>query len=145
MKYQLIHDGDLKSWAVVLDPGDEVIASLCRFAREARLTASQISAIGAFSDATIGFFVLEKKDYNKIHINEQVEVLSLLGDVALQGADPKLHLHVVLGKHDGTAHGGHLLKAHVQPTLEVIVTEAPKHLVRTFDSATGLALINLSR
>lgn len=50
---------------------------------------------------------------------------------------------VVLGKSDGTAYGGHILEAHVWPTLEVIVVEAPAHLRRTTDEETGLALINL--
>jgi uncharacterized protein len=54
-----------------------------------------------------------------------------------------VHAHVVLGRSDGTAYGGHLLAAHVWPTLEVVVTEEPRHLRRTIDAQTGLALIDL--
>jgi len=72
-----------------------------------------------------------------------VEVLSLVGDIALHGEEPKVHAHVVLGKSDGTAWGGHLVEAHVRPTLEVILTESPVHLHRKTDPNTGLALIDL--
>ena len=78
-----------------------------------------------------------------VEISEQVEVLSLVGDIALNKGKPKVHAHVVVGKSDGTAHGGHLLEAHVRPTLEVIVVESPEHIVRRTDSETGLALIDL--
>ena len=54
-----------------------------------------------------------------------------------------MHTHVVVSKADGTAHGGHLLEAHVRPTLEVIITESPTHLHRRSDPETGLALIRL--
>jgi len=84
------------------------------------------------------------KDYERIPLREQVEVLSLIGDIALQGSEPKVHAHVVVGKSDGTAHGGHLLESHVRPTLEVILIESPKHLQRKTDEETGLALINLA-
>ena len=126
-----------------LDPGDEVMSNLKKFAQENRLSASQFTAIGAFSNAVLGFFNVQKRDYKNIPINEQVEVLSLLGDMTLGDRGPAVHAHVVLGKSDGTAHGGHLLQAHVKPTLEVIVTESPTHLHRAHDSASGLALIDI--
>ena len=72
-----------------------------------------------------------------------MEVLSLLGNVAIKGDEHKLHAHVVLGKRDGTAHGGHLLEAYVRPTLELIVTESPAHLRRVTDEKTGLPLLSL--
>lgn len=144
MKSKLIFKGQEKTWAIVFEEGDEVAEGLKRFAGEQRLGASHFSAIGAFSDVTIGFFVLEKKDYNKIHINEQVEVLSLIGDVAFEGNESRIHAHVVVGKADGSAHGGHLMQAHVRPTLEVVLTESPKHLWRKPDSKTGLALIDVT-
>jgi predicted DNA-binding protein with PD1-like motif len=88
---------------------------------------------------------LGRKDYQKISIHEQVEVLSLVGNIALKGSEPSLHAHVVLGKADGSAHGGHLLEAHVRPTLEVVIEEAPRELRRVFDSITGLALLDAGK
>ena len=130
-----------KTFAVVFDTGDEVVSGLKTFARENRLSASQFTAIGAFSNARLGFFNIAERGYKKIPINEQVEVLSLLGDITLGENEPAVHAHVVLGKSDGTAHGGHLLEAHVRPTLEVILTEPPAHLHKAHDPESGLALI----
>lgn len=143
MKSKLIHDGELKQWAVIFQQGDEVVAGLKAFAKEHRLGASSFTAIGAFSDCMLGYFNFENRDYQRIPVAEQVEVLSLLGDVALDQGEPKVHAHVVLGKSDGTAHGGHLLEAHVKPTLEVILTESPRHLHRERDEASGLDLIKI--
>jgi predicted DNA-binding protein with PD1-like motif len=144
MKSRVLHAGPQTTYAVVLDQGDEVVESLTSFARAHGLDASQITAIGAFSEATLGYFDRASKEYRKIPVREQVEVLSLVGDIALDGDAPKLHAHVVLGKSDGAALGGHLLEARVWPTLEVVVTESPRHLRRRMDPASGLALIDLS-
>ena len=146
MKSKLLNPAPERTYAVVLDTGDEPIGCLTRLAREERLDAARFTAIGAFSDAVLGFFDLERKDYDRIAVNEQVEVVSLVGDVAL-GPDgaPKLHAHVVLARRDGSACGGHLIEAHVRPTLEVMLVESPAQLRRRSDPATGLALIDLAR
>ena len=70
-------------------------------------------------------------------------MLSLVGVITLDGAKPKLHAHIVVGRADGAAGGGHLLEGHVWPTLEVVVEESPRHLQRRTDPETGLALIDL--
>lgn len=136
------HAGET-TWALILDKGDEVVRTLTDFAREHGVTAAHFTAIGAFSRATLGYFDRARKDYKRIPVSSQVEVLSLIGDIALDGTEPKLHAHTVLGTSDGTARGGHLLDAQVWPTLEVILTESPKHLRRKMDPEVGLALIDL--
>lgn len=138
---QLLSDSGERVFAVIFETGDDPVAGLTRFAEERKLGASAFTAIGAFSEATLGYFEWEKKDYERIPVKEQVEVLSLLGDIALQDGKPKLHAHVVLGRRDGSACGGHLLEARVRPTLEVIITETPAHLRRKHDPASGLTLI----
>jgi predicted DNA-binding protein with PD1-like motif len=143
VKSKLIHDDGAKTFAIVFDRGDEVASGLLAFAKEKKLSGSHFTAIGAFESVTLGFFERERKDYEKITIDEQVEVLSLVGDIALEGDKPKVHAHVVVGKRDGTAHGGHLLEARVWPTLELILIESPQHLQRKVDKETGLALISL--
>jgi uncharacterized protein len=72
-----------------------------------------------------------------------VEVLSLIGDVTIEQGTLEVHAHIVVGKQDGTAHGGHLLEGHVFPTLELILAESPQYLTRRRDIETGLALIDL--
>jgi len=145
MKSKQIHEANgQRTFAVVLGKGDEVRECLDRFAEQERLSAAQLTAIGAFERATIRFFDWEKKAYQPIPIEEQVEVVSLNGDIALdQEGRPKLHIHAVLGRRDGAAMGGDLEKGFVRPTLEVIVTESPAHLCRVHDPETGLALIRL--
>ncbi len=143
VRTKLIHDAGAKTFVIVFDKGDEVASGLRAFAKENSLSASHFTAIGAFESVTLGFFERERKDYEKITIDEQVEVLSLVGDIASQDDEPKVHAHVVVGKSDGTAHGGHLLEARVWPTLEVILVESPQHLQRKVDKETGLALISL--
>lgn len=143
MKSKLISSNGAKTYAVVFEAGEEAISGLSRFAKEMNLGGSRLTAIGGFQDAVLGYFELDVKDYKRIPLDQQVEVLSLVGDIALHRGEPKLHVHAVVGTSDGMAHGGHLIQAHVRPTLEVIVTESPKHLHREHDEATGLALIRL--
>ena len=149
MRAKIIHEevgGPLtgeRTFALIFETGEEVIAQLTEFATDRSLTACHFTAIGAFSDVTLGFFDWERKTYKKIPIHEQVEAISLLGDIALQDGKPTVHAHAVLGKSDGTAHGGHLMEGHVRPTLELILTEAPSYLQRKMDQESGLALIEI--
>lgn len=142
MRHKLITDAKEKTYALIFDSGDEVMSLLQRFCAEQGLDAARFTAIGAFSSATLGYFDWNRKDYEEIPIDEQVEVLSLLGDVALHDSKPQVHAHVVVGKRDGSAHGGHLLRALVRPTLEVLLTEAPGYLKRRIDRESGLPLID---
>jgi hypothetical protein len=129
---------------LIFDTGDEVVSTLTKFAKENHIAAAHFTAIGAFSDTGLGYFDLQRKDYLKNPVNEQVEVVSLTGDIALDQGEPKVHAHVVVGKRDGTAMGGHLLEAHVKPTLELILQEDGGQLRKKFDPESGLALIDLS-
>jgi uncharacterized protein len=145
MKSKLIQDGQEKTFALVFDAGEEVVAGLLQFAKDHKLSGAHLTAIGAFERVTLGFFDVTKKDYKTIAIQEQVELMSLVGNIAQDDkGDPKLHAHVVVGKSDGSAHGGHLLDAFVRPTLEVVVVEASQHLRRRMRGEFGLALLDLS-
>jgi len=101
-------------------------------------------ALGAFKRAVIAYFDIVQKKYKPIPVEEQVEVITLTGDVVRDEKDePDLHAHTVLGLSDGTTRGGHLLEGHVRPTLEVTITETPGHLVRRKNPDLGIALIDL--
>jgi predicted DNA-binding protein with PD1-like motif len=143
MRSKLLHRDGGATYALVFDPGDEVISGLTAFAKDHDLDASDFTALGAFSSALLGFFDIEQKEYQKIPINEQVEVLTLVGNVTLDKQEPKVHAHTVLGCADGTTRGGHLLEGHARPTLELILTESPVQLRRRFNPSAGLALIDL--
>jgi predicted DNA-binding protein with PD1-like motif len=145
MKYKVVEDADVVTYVVVCDPGDEAVAALTQFAQAEDLEAASIAAVGAFEHAVVGWFDRAAKDYRRIRVDEQCEVLSLLGDVA-QGQDgPSLHMHTVLGLSDGTTRGGHLLEGKVFPTLEVVVTETPAELRKVMRPDIGIALIDLDQ
>jgi uncharacterized protein len=142
MRVKTLLASEETTFALVFDKGDEVMGELTAFARSRQLTAAHFTAIGALNDVTLGYFDRTRKAYTKISIREQVEVLSLIGDVALEAGEPRVHAHIVLGKSDGTAHGGHLIDGHVWPILELILTAPPGHLRRKSDPETGLALLD---
>ena len=145
MKTKLLNqDNGQRTFAIVFDKGDDMISGLEKFTKEHQLLGSHFTAIGAFSQVTLEFFQRENMKYIKIPVNEQVEVLSLTGNIAMKGEGYKIHAHVVLGRADGSALGGHIFEAQVWPTLEVILMEEPAYLRRTIDEKTGLALIDLA-
>jgi hypothetical protein len=145
MKSRLVQAAAPRAWVLVLSVGDDPMDVLERFARAERLPGAHFTAIGAFSEAVVAYFDWSSRDYREIPILEQVEVLSLAGDVAESKGGPTIHAHVVLGRADGSACGGHLRSARVRPTLEVVLTETSRHLVRVYDPESGLPLIDLSR
>ncbi|HEX6000118.1 MAG TPA: PPC domain-containing DNA-binding protein [Hyphomicrobiaceae bacterium] len=142
MQSKLLHEeGGQRTFALILQTGDEAMGCLQSFAESERLKAAQLTAIGAFERARIAYFDWEAKRYVPIPITQQVEVASLIGDVAVADGKPSVHVHAVLGRRDGSAMAGHLQEGHVRPTLEAIITEQPAHLRKVKDAETGLALI----
>ncbi len=127
----------------VADKGDEALAMIEEAARRHRVSAAQVTAVGGFQAGELGYFDRERRDYDHIPFTAQVEVLSLVGDIADRDGQPAVHLHAVLGRRDGSTLGGHLLNGQVWPTLEVIITEIAPQLTKRPDPQTGLALIAL--
>jgi predicted DNA-binding protein with PD1-like motif len=145
VNYKQIEATRPRSWVLVFGVGDDPVPELERFARDHGLRGAHFTGIGAFSDAVVAFFEWSSRTYRDIPVREQVEVLSLAGDVAEGDGGWVVHAHAVLGRADGAAVGGHLRAAHVRPTLEVVLEETPVHLVRVHDPESGLALIDLRR
>jgi predicted DNA-binding protein with PD1-like motif len=143
MHYMLV-DEKPKTFVLVFETNDELAQGLKEFASEHKLASASFKAIGALSSVRLGWLNWVTKQYEtSVSLDEQVELLSLIGDIALKDGDPQVHAHTVVGKRDGTAHGGHLLQAHVRPTCEVVLTESPVHLTKEFDPAAGIMLIKL--
>ncbi len=143
MQAKLLKDGPEKTWALIFQSGDEAVSGLKQFAKENHLAGSHFTGIGALSELAVGYFDWQTKHYRRIPIREQVEVLSLIGDITYNAkGEPEIHAHVVVGRSDGTTRGGHLMDGHVRPTLEIILTESPGHLRRRHDPESGLALID---
>ena len=133
---------DGKIWLLVLESGEEVKKTLEGFAATNGVEAASFVALGAFERAKLGYFQWDKKSYREIPVEEQVEVITLAGDiVSSEKGKPSLHAHAVLGRSDGSTRGGHLLEGIVRPTLEITLTQSPAHLVRRQHPELGIALI----
>jgi uncharacterized protein len=145
MQVQLLGDGKRgKEYAVIFAKGDEAYSGLVEFAERYHIGSAHFSAIGALSGGTVAWFDPSRKLYKAIPIDRQVEVLSMVGDIALYQGKPTVHAHMVVGFPDGSAHGGHVLEANVFPTLEVMVTVDPVDMQKRLDPDTDLALIDPS-
>ena len=139
MKFQAIKE---HAFLLVFDRGDEIAETLISFARDHGIRGASFTAIGACRRATIAYWNPDTKDYEKIEVPEQVEVLSLSGNIALgEDGQPRVHAHVALGKRDGSMIGGHFLSGVVHPTLELFLTPSGAALQRRRDEETGLPLI----
>lgn len=136
-------DAPQRTFVLRFEEGEEVASTLLDFAERRGVHAAELTGIGALSDVVLGFFDLDRREYHHNPVTQQVEVLSLIGNLAEKDGKPKLHAHIVVGKRDGAALGGHLVEGHVRPTLEIVVTDAPAHLKRRTDPKTGLALLDL--
>ena len=137
-------DESPKTFILVFETGDELAKGLREFAEQESLSAASFKAVGVLSSVRLGWLSWESKTYEpSVTLNEQVELLSLIGDVALKDGSPVVHAHAVIGKKDGTAHGGHLLEAYIRPTCEVVLTESPTPLQKFIDRESGVAVIKL--
>jgi predicted DNA-binding protein with PD1-like motif len=146
MQYRVLAEGDKgTTYALIFDRGDEAAAELARFARETGVNGASFVGVGAASSATLGWFDFEAKAYEPNRFDEQVEVVAITGDVATtEDGKPQVHAHVVIAKRGGSAYGGHLLELHVEPTLEIVLTETPVHLRKRSLPGLPVATIRLA-
>jgi uncharacterized protein len=143
MHHKLVNQNP-KTFVLVFETDDELAGTLKKFASDQNLSDASFKAIGAFSHVKLAWFNWETKKYQpSVVLDEQLELLSLIGDIALKDGKPEVHAHAVVGKRDGSAHGGHLLEARIRPTCELVLTESPAHLKKEFDTESGIALIKL--
>ncbi|HEV3475199.1 MAG TPA: PPC domain-containing DNA-binding protein [Actinomycetota bacterium] len=123
--------------------GEEVMGELASFAAANRIEGAELSGIGAFERAIVGFYNLERQEYDRIPVGDETEVLSLLGNLSITDEGPRVHLHATLSRRDGSAVGGHLFEGVVGATVELFVRETPSPLRRVPDPAAGIPLLDL--
>jgi predicted DNA-binding protein with PD1-like motif len=129
MQNRLFGEGSDRSWFLTFEPGDEAIEGLKKFAEEEGVGTASFTAIGGFEAASLGFYNMETKGFDEVLFHDdQVEVLSLIGEITPDNGAPRVHAHVVVGRRDGTTSGGHLLRGVVRPILIVTVNELPHTL-----------------
>src|ERR1700744_3861474 len=146
MQSKLVSKEDApRIWVLVLSQGEEAKKTILDFAAHNDLKAASFVALGAFEKARLGYFDWQAKKYQPIPVDEQVEVINLVGDIAEnERGKGDLHAHTVLGRSDGSTRGGHLMEGVVRPTLEVTLTETPAHLRRRMHPDINVALIDIS-
>jgi uncharacterized protein len=139
------HSDGTKIYVLVLAQGDQVQAAIAAFANDHHVVDAHFSAIGAVRDPEVAWFDESRKQFKVMALHEQMEVLTLSGDIAV-GVDgqPAVHTHLVLARSDGEAWGGHLIEATASPTLELYMTTYPEALHKRLDPATDLQLIDPS-
>jgi hypothetical protein len=143
MKVKLVKDAaEEKVYAVIFSKGDDAMSGLTDFAIQNNIGNAHFTGIGAVNGATLAWLDPAAKVYHRIPVTEQVEVLSLIGDMSTFNGKPIVHMHAVLGRPDGTTIGGHVFELDVNPTLEVIVTVNTVPLKRKPDNASGMKVID---
>lgn len=141
---QMGEGNGVETHVIILETGDEAMECLKLYAVQHNLDSASFSAIGAFERATLAYFDWEKREYLPIPVDEQTEVAAFTGDIVI-GPDGEtvVHVHVVLGRRDGSALAGHLHEGFVRPTLEIVLTETPGTLGKRLDPESGLPLIRM--
>ena len=131
------------NYFIRIDKGEEIVNSLNEFCKEGTIKLGKISAIGAVNEVEIGIFDPLKKEYHSNTIKGTFEILSITGNITSNNDQPYLHMHIMLSDSEYNAFGGHLNKAIVSATCEVIIEEFEGNLNRYFDEKSGLNLIEL--
>ena len=143
LKIKLLSESNgVKDYILVFSEDDEVLSGIEDFAVKYNVKCAHFKAIGAVKKATSGWYDTSKKAYQLNHINQQVEVVSLIGNISLFNDKPIVHTHFAVGLPDGKIEGGHLIEAYVNPTLELFVTVEPTPLLKHFDQHSGLNLMD---
>jgi uncharacterized protein len=132
-----------RAWILVFETGDPVAETLVSFAKEEGIRGARVEGIGALHDVSLGFYRGDRRDYERFALDEELELLSLLGNLSIADGEPRVHAHVVVGRAGGSALGGHLFEGRVGPTLEAFVTEVPVELRREMAEEVGLPLLRL--
>jgi predicted DNA-binding protein with PD1-like motif len=135
MKFRKVEDGYL----VRLEKGEEIVGSLTDFVREKQIPAGFITGMGAVSNATIGIFDTEKREYIKKTYKGDLEIGNLTANISYfeDSDEPFVHCHVTMSDSSLNAFTGHLFEARVSVTLEVYVRTLKKKLVRKEDPGMG--------
>jgi predicted DNA-binding protein with PD1-like motif len=146
MQSKLIDDRAESTFAVAFEAGEEVMSGLLQFATEHNLAGAHFTAIGAFERVTLGFFEMQKKDYKRIPINEQVELMSLVGNIARDSkGEPKVHAHVSSAKRMERHTAGICWTRTSARRWRSSSWNSARHLCRTTRPDLGLALLELTR
>jgi uncharacterized protein len=125
-----------------LAKGEDLLAALTNCAREQGITLGEVQAIGAVSQARVGYYNQEERQYYFLDLARPLEIAALVGNISLKDGEPMVHAHVTLSDSDGRAFGGHLAEGTLVFACEFAIQEyrSATALVRQMDDPTGLFL-----
>lgn len=129
---------------VRIESGEHVAASLLAWLKAEGIGYATMTGLGAVSAATVSYWNATTREYEQHRLDEQMEVVSLIGNVSIKDGEPFTHIHVTLGRRDLSIVGGHFNDATVHPNLELWVRPEAQAIERTLDESCGLYLMKLS-
>lgn len=122
------------------DRGEEILESIKRIALAENIKLASVSALGAVDDFTVGVYNVEEKKYYSNNFTGSFEIVSLTGTINTMNGEFYAHLHMSAGNDRGEVFGGHLNKATVSATCEMVITLINGRVDREYDEITGLNL-----
>lgn len=131
------------SYLIRLYKDENVFTALEQFAQQANVSCGTLNGIGALKNCELGFYHLDKKEYDRRIFPEEAELLSLVGNLSLLENKPFYHIHTVLGAADFSTYGGHLFNADVAVTAEVIFRPLDLEIHRGHEDDIGLNLLQI--
>jgi len=132
-------------FVIRLEKGDDILPSLRRFAVENRIGAGVFEGIGSLNTVKLGHYDFHTKNYKFEVFSEDLEILSLSGNIATMNKAPLPHAHVTLGKNDFSVIGGHLDEGSFANMVEIGFSSISGKLVKSRDDEVGLNLLQLRR
>ena len=130
-----------ESIIVRLDRGDEIVEQVLAIAKQEKIHLAEISALGAVDEFTAGVFRLSEKKFQPNHFKGEFEIVSLTGTLSEKDGEPYCHLHMSAGDKDGHVFGGHLARARISATGEMVIRLIDGQVGRRFNEEIGLNLI----
>lgn len=125
---------------VRIDRGEEILEQVKTLALKEGIRLASVQALGAVNDFTVGVFQTAEKRYDANTFQGDFEIVSLTGTINTMDGEFYAHLHMSAGDGQGHVFGGHLNRAMVSATCEMVVTEIPGAVDRAFHEEIGLNL-----
>ncbi len=128
-----------------LDKGEEILGQLEKISRAEDIKLASVSALGAINDFTVGVFNTDEKKYYSNSFSGAFEIVSLTGTVSTMNGEYYAHLHMSAGDDKGAVFGGHLNRAVISATCEMVITVINGTVDRSFSDSIGLNLFDFDK
>jgi uncharacterized protein len=135
--------GGHRPYVLRLDESEEILSTIEQFLAAQRIHLGYFIAFGGFAGVELDYFNVRSKRYEQRRIDKQLEVVSLLGNIALSAGKPKIHAHCIVADEDDETYGGHLGSGTVKPLLEVFLTAIDGELARVEDKQRGVHILQV--